>query len=216
MLFTLSSCEKISEELDQADEVLEEFDIEGMYETFGDMIITIDEDGGKVTYFGTNDLGTNPSVFSIGGLYFKDLQKTGTNKYKAKIIQSDVRWSNAQLKNVLQSYTYTDTEITVEEDGLTLSEVNDWDIHFNKISGAGGSTGDNGGSTGGTGGTGSTNCSSTFDSYTNDAQLDAYCGYAWMYRCQQGKSLDDPAVKAVCTYYNDLKTSSAPDCPYCK
>lgn len=64
--------------------------------------------------------------------------------------------------------------------------------------------------------TGSTSCPKQFDSYTNDAQLDAYCGYAWMYRCQQGKSLNDPAVKAVCTYYNDLKTSSAPSCPYCR
>ncbi|AHM58511.1 hypothetical protein D770_01185 [Flammeovirgaceae bacterium 311] len=178
LLFSLSSCEKLSEELTQAEELVEEFNIEGIYETFGGMLISIDAKSGdgKVTFFGKNELGTNQSIFSIGDLYFKDLQKTAPNKYKGKIIQSDVRWSNAQLKNVLQSYTYAETEITVEEDGLLLSVVNDWDVYFKKTEGTGDSNGSGGGTTGGTGGTGSTNCSATFDSYTSDAQLDAYCG----------------------------------------
>lgn len=59
-------------------------------------------------------------------------------------------------------------------------------------------------------------CPSSYNNPIGDAQLDAYCGYAWLYRCQQGKPLSDPGVQAVCKAYNDIKTSSAPSCPYCK
>jgi len=59
-------------------------------------------------------------------------------------------------------------------------------------------------------------CAGGYKSPTTDAQLDAYCGAAYAYRCLDGKPLSDPAVKAVCQYYNDIKTSSAPSCPYCK
>jgi hypothetical protein len=59
-------------------------------------------------------------------------------------------------------------------------------------------------------------CAGGYKSPTNDAQLDAYCGAAYAYRCLDGKPLSDPGVQAVCTYYNDIKTSSAPSCPYCK
>lgn len=68
----------------------------------------------------------------------------------------------------------------------------------------------------GSGGGGSGSCSGGYKSPTTDAQLDAYCGAAYAYRCLDGKSLNDPSVQAVCSYYNDLKTSSAPSCPYCK
>ncbi|MGZ5282905.1 MAG: hypothetical protein ACXWEY_11575 [Bacteroidia bacterium] len=49
-----------------------------------------------------------------------------------------------------------------------------------------------------------------------DAQLDAYCGAAYAYRCKDGKPLSDPQVQAVCKTYNDMKEPGVPDCPYCK
>lgn len=67
-----------------------------------------------------------------------------------------------------------------------------------------------------TGGGSSGTCAGSYQSPTSDAQLDAYCGAAYAYRCLDGKPLSDPAVQAVCEYYNDLKTASAPSCPYCK
>jgi hypothetical protein len=48
-----------------------------------------------------------------------------------------------------------------------------------------------------------------------DAQLDAYCGAAYSYRCQSGKSVSSPEVQAVCQYYNDIKEPGVPSCPYC-
>ena len=71
---------------------------------------------------------------------------------------------------------------------------------------------------GGMGGGGSASgvCAGGYKSPTTDAQLDAYCGAAYAYRCLDGKPLSDPGVQAVCTYYNDIKTSSAPSCPYCR
>jgi hypothetical protein len=59
-------------------------------------------------------------------------------------------------------------------------------------------------------------CAGGYKSPTTDAQLDAYCGAAYAYRCLDGKPLSDPGVQAVCKYYNDIKTASAPSCPYCK
>ena len=69
---------------------------------------------------------------------------------------------------------------------------------------------------GATGSTASGVCAGGYKSPTTDAQLDAYCGSAYAYRCLDGKPLSDPVVQAVCKYYNDIKTASAPSCPYCK
>lgn len=70
---------------------------------------------------------------------------------------------------------------------------------------------------GGSGGGGSTGtCSGSYKSPTSDAQLNAWCGAAYSYRCQQGKSLSDPSVKAVCQTYNDWREPGVPDCGYCK
>jgi hypothetical protein len=66
------------------------------------------------------------------------------------------------------------------------------------------------------GGGGSGSCGSAYVSPTSDAQLDAYCGAAYAYRCLDGKSLSDPSVQSVCQSYDLIKTSSAPSCPYCK
>src|SRR5688572_15155689 len=60
---------------------------------------------------------------------------------------------------------------------------------------------------GGIGGGGSSGtCGNGYKSPTTDAQLDAYCGAAYAYRCLDGKPLSDPGVQAVCQYYNDIKT----------
>lgn len=58
-------------------------------------------------------------------------------------------------------------------------------------------------------------CSGGYKFRTGDAQLDGYCGTAFNYRCNQGKSASDPGVRAVCQYYDDLKDASVAPCPYC-
>lgn len=67
----------------------------------------------------------------------------------------------------------------------------------------------------GAGGSTSGVCATAYK-HLSDAQLDAYCGYAYAYRCLNGKPLSDPGVQSVCNSYNQIKTKSAPDCPYCK
>ncbi|MEO6522450.1 MAG: hypothetical protein ABIN91_12270 [Mucilaginibacter sp.] len=58
-------------------------------------------------------------------------------------------------------------------------------------------------------------CTSSYKSIS-DAQLNAYCGAAYAYRCQDGKALSNSQVQSVCSSYNSIKTSSAPSCTYCK
>lgn len=72
------------------------------------------------------------------------------------------------------------------------------------------------GASGGSGGGGGGACGSSYQSPTTDAQLDAFCGAAYAYRCLDGKPLSDPSVQSVCDSYNSIKTSNAPPCPYCQ
>lgn len=58
-------------------------------------------------------------------------------------------------------------------------------------------------------------CASSYKSPSSDAQLNAFCGAAYAYRCQDGKSLSNAQVQSVCSSYNSIKTSSAPSCSYC-
>jgi hypothetical protein len=58
-------------------------------------------------------------------------------------------------------------------------------------------------------------CTSSYKSIS-DAQLNAFCGAAYAYRCQDGKALSNSQVQSVCSSYNSIKTSSAPSCAYCK
>ncbi|MBB5397348.1 MULTISPECIES: hypothetical protein [unclassified Mucilaginibacter] len=56
------------------------------------------------------------------------------------------------------------------------------------------------------------------DGYTHlsDAQLDAFCGAAYAYRCLDGKPLSNNQVQAVCAQYDDLKEPGVPACGFCK
>ncbi|KAA9331423.1 hypothetical protein F0P96_14360 [Hymenobacter busanensis] len=72
-----------------------------------------------------------------------------------------------------------------------------------------------GNSTSGSGGGGSGTCSGSYVSPSSDAQLNAYCGAAYTYRCTQGMSVTSPQVKAVCQYYQDIKVAGVPNCSYC-
>lgn len=65
------------------------------------------------------------------------------------------------------------------------------------------------------GGGGSGTCSGDYVSPVSDAQLDAYCGAAYAYRCLDGKSLSDAGVQAVCQYYETMKEPGVPACSYC-
>ncbi|MFD0766458.1 hypothetical protein ACFQZI_16470 [Mucilaginibacter lutimaris] len=51
--------------------------------------------------------------------------------------------------------------------------------------------------------------------HISDAQLDAFCGAAYAYRCLDGKSLSNNQVQAVCAQYNDLKEPGVAACGYC-
>jgi hypothetical protein len=171
-----------------------------------------------------------------GTLEKMELWTSGNAYYSAKFID-EMEYSGPEgeiyvdpkfaSNNIVKYYYYYHTDESPKSLGYTEGPHTDADgkkMWYHKDgrenAGSGGiwsdglkSTNSQGGSSGGSG---STSCTDSFDSYTGDAQLDAYCGYAYIYRCQQGKSLNDPEVRAVCTYYNDIKTSSAPDCPYCK
>ncbi|WP_448700544.1 hypothetical protein ACFGVR_01145 [Mucilaginibacter sp. AW1-3] len=59
-------------------------------------------------------------------------------------------------------------------------------------------------------------CSGSYKSPVKDAQLDAFCGAAYAYRCLDKKALSNSQVQSVCSSYNSLKVSSAPECGYCK
>ncbi|AKD04218.1 hypothetical protein PKOR_15405 [Pontibacter korlensis] len=132
-----------------------EYSIERSFKTHYDMIVTISGSKGVVVDFGKNELGTNPSVFKLGDSYFKDLVKVGKNKYQGKVVKSTTRWSNSELNNVLQSITYVDTDIEVDESGIDVSAPNSWDIIWNVVTSPTG-----GGTPGGFpgGGTGTSAC----------------------------------------------------------
>lgn len=82
----------------------------------------------------------------------------------------------------------------------------------NVTPGANGKWGSGSGSSGGSSGT----CSGSYKSPSSDAQLNAWCGAAYTYRCSYGKPLSDPNVKAVCEYYNNFREPGVQDCSYCK
>ncbi|MFA6247606.1 MAG: hypothetical protein WC615_11740 [Mucilaginibacter sp.] len=52
--------------------------------------------------------------------------------------------------------------------------------------------------------------------HIDDAQLDAFCGAAYAYRCLDEKPLSSQQVQAVCAQYDDLKEPGVAACGYCK
>jgi hypothetical protein len=58
-------------------------------------------------------------------------------------------------------------------------------------------------------------CSGSYKSPVKDAQLDAFCGAAYAYRCLDGKALSNSQVQSVCSTYNSLKVSGVASCSYC-
>ena len=130
--FLMAGCEDTASDEAAPDED-PEYSLEGSYKTHNDMIVTIAGTKGTVVDFGKNELGTNPAVFALGDSYFKDLVKVDRNKYKGKIVKSTTKWENAVLKNVLQTVTYADTELTVTENGVNVSPSNGWDVTWNKV-----------------------------------------------------------------------------------
>jgi hypothetical protein len=58
-------------------------------------------------------------------------------------------------------------------------------------------------------------CTGGYKSPVKDAQLDAFCGAAYAYRCLDGKSLSNSQVQSVCSSYNSLKVSGVASCSYC-
>lgn len=169
--------------------------------------------------------------FRVGTLETMELWASGNAYYNAKFINEDDYSdpigqiyidSKSVNNNLVRYYHYYHSDMSPRKLGYTEGPHTDSDgrkMWYNKSGdtnpGENGVWADGMKSTGSSGSSGK-GCTSSYVSPVNDAQLNAYCGYAWMYRCQQGKSLSSPEVQAVCQYYNDIKTSSAPDCPYCK
>jgi len=58
-------------------------------------------------------------------------------------------------------------------------------------------------------------CTGGYKSPVKDAQLDAFCGAAYAYRCLDGKALSNSQVQSVCSSYNSLKVSGVASCGYC-
>lgn len=170
--------------------------------------------------------------FKMGALETMELWSSGNAYYNAKFIDEDEYSgptgeiypdSKNTSNGVVKYYHYYHSDKSPKKLGYTEGPHTDADgrkMWYHKDGytnpGSEGVWSDGQKSTGGGTSGGGGTCSSSYNSPTTDAQLDAFCGYAWLYRCQQGKSLSSPEVQAVCKSYNDLKTSSAPDCPYCK
>lgn len=146
-MFLVTGCSKEDEPESEP-----EYKLEGKYANGTDRVDIILEFTGNqaiVVEMGKNKLGTNPSLFSVGQPYIKDIVSTGFNKWSGNLIKSRYRFDMTIYDYILDSISYRPVEITkTSRQDLNMSEYDGmeafWRVYEGSGNGGGGNSGGGG------------------------------------------------------------------------
>lgn len=110
LLLAFTGCKKAAK---KAEEIKQEI-INGYWKAADGVVVEISDDQAVVVDFGTSNLGTNTSVFKVGDVFIKNIERIGPNNWNAEVI---IPSFNAN--DEVTSITFVPTSIITEASGST-------------------------------------------------------------------------------------------------